>query len=178
MEYTVETDIIREQDPTNPREWSNLGTMACFHSRHNLGDEDHGLTPAQAREAAARRGTISLPVYLYDHGELVMSTTPFSCPFDSGQVGVIFATPEQIRYMFQVKRITAKVRERAFKALQQEVETYNQYLQGDVWCCEINIKDHAGEPFLEQTIGEIYGQEYAEQVMRDEIKAFFDKAIL
>jgi len=37
---------------------------------------------------------IILPLYLYDHSGITMSTGPFSCPWDSGQVGWIYA-PKQ-----------------------------------------------------------------------------------
>jgi len=31
--------IEADDTPTSPREWCNLGTMVCFHSRYNLGDK-------------------------------------------------------------------------------------------------------------------------------------------
>ena len=31
--------IAYDSDPEDPREWDNLGTMICWHNRHNLGDE-------------------------------------------------------------------------------------------------------------------------------------------
>lgn len=31
--------IIRDDSPESPREWDNLGTMVCRHSRYDLGDE-------------------------------------------------------------------------------------------------------------------------------------------
>ncbi len=34
---------------------------------------------------------VILPLYLYDHGGITMRTNPFSCPWDSGQVGWIYA---------------------------------------------------------------------------------------
>ncbi len=34
---------------------------------------------------------VILPLYLYDHGGITMSTGPFSCRWDSGQVGWIYA---------------------------------------------------------------------------------------
>jgi hypothetical protein len=37
---------------------------------------------------------VILPLYLYDHGGITMSIGPFSCPWDSGQVGWIYA-PKQ-----------------------------------------------------------------------------------
>jgi len=30
--------ILRDSDPINPREWDNVGSMICWHSRYNLGD--------------------------------------------------------------------------------------------------------------------------------------------
>ncbi len=35
---------------------------------------------------------IILPLFLYDHSGITMSTGPFSCPWDSGQVGWIYAS--------------------------------------------------------------------------------------
>ena len=32
-------EIFDDLDPTNPREFDNLGIMVCFHSRYILGDE-------------------------------------------------------------------------------------------------------------------------------------------
>jgi len=76
---------------------------------------------------------VVLPLYLYDHSGITMNTRGFSCPWDSGQVGFIFATKDQIKKEFDVKRVTKKVKEKAIKLLNGEVETYDQYLTGDVW---------------------------------------------
>lgn len=40
---------------------------------------------------------IILPLYLYDHGGITIKTNPFSCPWDSGQVGWIYAIKETFR---------------------------------------------------------------------------------
>ena len=37
---------------------------------------------------------LMLPLYLYDHSGITMNTTGFSCPWDSGQVGWIYAFKE------------------------------------------------------------------------------------
>ena len=39
--------IYQDEDEQGPREWDNLGTMATFHSRHSLGDEQ----PKQSAES-------------------------------------------------------------------------------------------------------------------------------
>jgi hypothetical protein len=31
--------VSKDDYPESPREWSDIGTMLCSHSRYNLGDE-------------------------------------------------------------------------------------------------------------------------------------------
>lgn len=73
---------------------------------------------------------IVLPLYLYDHSGITMRTSPFSCPWDSGQVGFIYATFDQIKTETAGGRGSRKLAE---KILKGEVETYDQYLTGDVY---------------------------------------------
>jgi hypothetical protein len=79
------------------------------------------------------KGSVVLPIYLYDHSGLSMRTTPFSCPWDSGQVGWIYMTPKEIRERYQKKRISKQCREAVAAALVEEIRRYNHYLQGDVY---------------------------------------------
>jgi hypothetical protein len=125
--------ILNDSNPESPREWDNLGTMACFHRRYNLGDKNEFKTPDELQAHLEETKAIHLPLYLYDHSGLTMNTTGFSCPWDSGQVGIIFVTPENIRKEFGKKRITAKLREKVKEILRAEVETFDEYLRGDVY---------------------------------------------
>ncbi|OPX89466.1 MAG: hypothetical protein A4E53_01543 [Pelotomaculum sp. PtaB.Bin104] len=84
-------------------------------------------------EIAEKCGYIILPLYLYDHGGLTMRTYPFSCPWDSGQVGWIYVGREKIRKEYGVKHVTKKVRDRVVAALESEVKTYSQWIEGDVY---------------------------------------------
>jgi len=43
----------------------------------------------------AHENAVILPVYMYDHSGITINTDGFSCPWDSGQVGVIFCTRER-----------------------------------------------------------------------------------
>jgi hypothetical protein len=47
--------------------------------------------------AAAERVAVFLPLYLYEHGGITISTKPFSCPWDSGRVGFVHVTRERAR---------------------------------------------------------------------------------
>ena len=55
---------------------------------------------------------IALPVYLYDHGGITISTSPFSCPWDSGFFGIIAVPLDKVRREYRWKNITAKRRKR------------------------------------------------------------------
>lgn len=187
-------NIEQDVDAENPREWDNVGTMVCFHSRYNLGD-DTGMNDVeelfseltgieddfyQYQEAVSnklaamqKRGDlVMLELYLYDHGGITMSCSPFSCPWDSGQVGFIYVTKETM----EAKGITP---EQAENYLQGEVEIYDNYLTGD--CYWYSIEDDI------DSCGCFYGYdheksgllEYAEnaidcQVSEDEKQIFED----
>lgn len=139
----------------NPRDWDNLGTMVCWHRRYSLGDKHNfdspedfffslaedivGDTDKVERVSWERikdlvmKNVIMLPLYLYDHSGITMSTSSFSCPWDSGQVGWIYVTKEKLREEYGVKFITKNIREKALKALEDEVKEYDCYLTGEVY---------------------------------------------
>lgn len=148
METTVEEKrigdylikIFPDENGDNPRSWDNIGTMVCFHNRYNLGDNhfyDHNDYDnwSEMRNAIIKNenAAVILPLYLYDHSGITMNTTGFSCPWDSGQVGFIFVSKKKVREELRLKRITANVIDKVTGILTAEVETYDQYLRGDVY---------------------------------------------
>ena len=116
--------VIVEYDeyPMSPREWDNLGIIAYKHSQYKLGEKElpdayqmlremkdleidsapeygdplKDIILAYAKEVLG--AVVALPVYLYDHSGIAVSTTPFNSSFDSGLVGVIYTTEEQMEY--------------------------------------------------------------------------------
>jgi hypothetical protein len=132
--------IYQDESPYSPREDDNLGTMICFHRRYSLGDK-HNFSVEEAQDMTKGKDIISLPLYLYDHSGITMNTTGFSCSFDSGCVGFIYVTKEQVRKEYDVKRITKDILEKVKKVLEAEVKVYDQYLTGDVYgyqVCEVS----------------------------------------
>lgn len=129
--------ICPDPDPGNPREmWDNAGTMVCFHRRYTLGDKHDFPTPEAFRlwwEEYGEGGTL-LPLYLYDHSGITMRTTPFTCPWDSGQVGWIYLTAKDAAK----ERIVDPE-----KCLRGEVEDYDNYLTGNVY--GFSVEDSEGE---------------------------------
>jgi hypothetical protein len=125
--------VVPDDDPESPRTWSNLGTMACWHRGHNLGDVQPREEPAEWLKDNAPPGSVVLPLYLLDHSGLRMKVGAFNDPWDSGQVGWIVCTPETIRKEHKVQRISKKTRAQVERVLAQEVDTYDDYLSGNVW---------------------------------------------
>lgn len=133
--YKIE--IVQDNHPENPRNWDNLGTMACFHSNYNLGDK-HKFSKDEIREIYKNKNEyISLPLFLYDHSGITMNTKGFSCPWDSGQIGIIFVSKEQVRKEYNWKIVTEKRKKLIQKYLNGEVEIYDQFLTGEVYGFQI-----------------------------------------
>jgi len=78
-----------------------------------------------------------LPVFMYDHSGIALNTGGFGCPWDSGQVGFIYYTKDQVRTVFDGRE------ECAISALKQEIETYSDYVNGDVY--GFTLEDDDGE---------------------------------
>lgn len=86
--------------------------------------------------ALATEKNIILPLNLYDHGGISMSVSSFlgrsqHAEWDSGQVGWIFATPQEIQKEYGT--LAKESYEKAEDLLRSEVETYNFYLTGQCY---------------------------------------------
>jgi len=79
----------------------------------------------------AGKHNVILPVYLYDHSGLTINTTGFSCPWDSGQLGWIYATHESV--IKEYGAVTPETLEKAENLLRSEVEEYDLYLTGQCY---------------------------------------------
>jgi hypothetical protein len=88
---------------------------------------------------------ITLPLYLYDHSGITMSTSPFSCPWDSGQVGIIYISKAKALVEYGWKRLTKSNRAKIISYLVSEVEVYDQYLTGDCYGYHVHKLDEDGE---------------------------------
>jgi hypothetical protein len=141
VKFTVKIEY--DSSAESPRDWDNLGKMICFHRRYDLPDErdtssfgaDDFSSWAELEAALTKEydPCVILRVYMYDHSGITFNTTGFSCQWDSGQVGFILATKEQVRQEWHVKHISKKLREQVERTLKGEVETYAQWSEGEVY---------------------------------------------
>ena len=126
----------------SPRDWSPEGIMICWHSRYNLGDKHDWKIEEFVEFINKENGVsiIALPLYLYDHSGITMSTSthyPFDCPWDAGQVGWIYMDISEVKATHDWGYMTIARRQKVAEWLRWEVEVYDQYLRGDVYYFEI-----------------------------------------
>jgi len=80
-------------------------------------------------------------LYLYDHSGITISMSDFNDRWDSGQVGWIYATHEDIKKEYG-DTSPANI-EKAWKVISSEVRTYDDYLRGN--CFGFQLYDRKGE---------------------------------
>lgn len=115
-------EIHYDEWDMSPRDWDNYGTFVMFHRNYDFGDK-HSFTSVQDLEAHINRDdVISLPVYMYDHSGVTIKTSPFSCSFDSGQIGYIF-----------MDAVEANKFEKPLDILEDEIKTLDSFIRGEVY---------------------------------------------
>lgn len=161
--------------PFDPREDDNLGTMACFHKRYSLGDkvdftaEDFsGWDEMEKHIRGKLKAVVVLPLYLYDHSMQSISTESFvgravHAEWDSGRIGFVYATKEDIRKNWMVKNVTKKLLKETERILKGEVAHYNDYIEGNVY--GYTIEDSEGNTI--ESVGGYIGYDYYDEMVKE-----------
>lgn len=161
--------IFVDENPESPENWDRLGTIAYMSTRYKLGYErvtKEGMD--EIRDKISSGEYIGMPVYAYVHSGATVraaNSNPFTCQFDSGQCGFVYCTKEAARKEFPDAN-PALLQEEALKRLIQEVATFDQYLQGDVYRYALTDKD--GD--VVDSCGGFYGRKHVEE----EVTAILD----
>ncbi len=141
-----------DSSPESPREWDNLTKIIAFGKHRHLGDKheinsNHFADWDENKAGVMKEYDVAIikPIYMYSHSGSTISTSPFSCSWDSGQLGWIIITKEDLRNNWGIKRISKKYRLMADNILEAEVETLDQYIRGDVYGFEIEDEDENSE---------------------------------
>jgi hypothetical protein len=163
--------LIDDSGVDSPRDWSNLGHLVCFHRRDNYGDKHEFDTPSDLDEFFKEHRVVKLPIYMYDHSGVALSTGngyPFNDPWDAGQLGYIYATYEAIRKEYGVKHVTQSIIEKVEKVLKSEVETYSRYLNGEVYGWTI-AKQETPDEITDSVWGYIDDTDYVLKEAKDSV---------
>lgn len=132
--------IERDLSPVNPRiDWDcNIAHFICWHRRYNLGDEHDFASILELNKELTfqrRKGNdfFSTPLFLLDHSGLSLSTTAFSNKWDSGLTGIAYIFKKDLVANGIIYADEDVWRKKALETINGELETYNQYLEGDVY---------------------------------------------
>ena len=173
---THKLSIYQDTDRPDPREDGEfLGTMVYSHRDYILGDVkaeniDYYNSWNEWLKGELGDDIIALPLYIYDHSEITIRTYPFSCPWDSGQVGYIYVSKEDVRKEWRVKRISSKLHNKVINILETEVEVFDQWGRGDVYGfvlskkCNCNECDHEHDDAIDSCWG-FYGTDWEDNGM-------------
>jgi len=163
MDYNLKSGnilrVVEDQNPESPRNWDNLGKMICHHGNYKLGDKQIEGKLAQMREIATdiniaayikdlnkdywndedkledfvsnKEGAIVIKLFLYEHSGITMYTHQPSCRWDSRHTGYIYVSKEKI--IKEYGDASEESIEKARNLLENEVKTYAQYLEGDIY---------------------------------------------
>ena len=173
-------NIFNDDTPETPREWDNLTKMICFHRRYELGDKhdynnENYSNWNELKNAIVKNENpiIILPLYLYDHSGITISTTPFSCGWDSGQIGFIYISQTEVDLLgctINENESKSDYKKRLKSSLLREVKTYDNYITGEVYGYQIEGN------LCEDSCWGFYG-DYEKSGLLDEAKSSIDYAV-
>lgn len=135
--------VIAYDEFTSAIDVDRIGTFWGFHRKYDLGDkppswaDPHNFDSWDEFEAAIRERLgvkVLLPVYMYDHSGVTIRTTPFSCGWDSGQIGFVFADGPAFDGLSE-----SDIQE----VLKSEIAEYAEVLEGHVY--EYRVTDPEGD---------------------------------
>lgn len=188
--YTIEikqNEFIDE----SPRYWDNCGKIIYHNNNYQLGDEKFkndnadnwkenfayyivenylndlydpcGLTDSEINKVWKwiDKNVYYLPLFVYIHSGVSLSTTRFSCGWDSGNSGYIYALKKNWQGG-----------DDPLKQLEDEIKTFDDYMQGNVW--DYEITDSNGE-YIDSCCG--YIGDWDSKHLLDDAKVNIDSIV-
>jgi hypothetical protein len=93
---TVKIELDDHGGHEYPFEHDTAVQFIVFERNSTLSDRHSYSDPADALEAAKAEGLEVFPLFKYEHGNVCYRAAPFSCRWDSGQVGFVFVKREEV----------------------------------------------------------------------------------
>lgn len=147
-------EIYYDEYNESPREWDNATKLSMFHNRYIFPtehDKSAGELWDSMRELEKTEHVF--PVYMYEHGSIAFSLGreyPFDCPWDSGQAGIISVPKKDFKNRKEAEKIAAA-----------EIETFQQYANGEIYCL---VWDSYLKEVENNSIGGIYADSEEELI--------------
>ena len=145
--YMDKDDFLREMyldtvghDEAGMKRYERMVNIVSSRFRHGPKTEERAIDEAMQKVISEKY--LMLPLYLYDHSGLAMSTESFSgraphAEWDSGQVGWIYVSKEDALKEFDADKMTGAIRQKADALMRSEVAAYDSYLRGECYGFEL-----------------------------------------
>ena len=180
MKTSYELVVEHDNEPMNPRtDWDNITTIVSFHKSYDIGDkheykhEDFDSWDEMEKQILLDYKVLLIkPLYMYDHSGITISTSPFGCQWDSGQVGFVFIDEKQLNKM--CGKDFERGDEKLNLILEGEVKTYDEYLTGQVYQYTIYEIHTCDLGHQHKSVVESCGSYYDEGDCRDEGQSVLD----
>ena len=141
--YVDKDDFLREMyldtvgnDEAGMKRYERMVNIVSSRFRHGPKPEERAVDDAMQKVISEKY--LMLPLYLYDHSGLAMSTETFvgkavHAEWDSGQVGWIYVSKEDALKEFDSDHMTGAIRKKAEDLMRSEVTVYDAYLRGECY---------------------------------------------
>jgi hypothetical protein len=177
-----ELKVVQDESPESPREWDNVTTMVCIGKYGYLGDKheykrDNFDSWEELKEQICEDYNVFMikPLYVYEHGGITISTSPNSCRFDTSFVGFIFI--EEKNWISMMGEDMDRSDERLERIIDGDIETYDKYLQGEVYQYEVYEVEECSLGHTHKTYVEGCGGYFDEEDCRSEGERIIDSLL-
>ena len=147
-------NIEYDEYPENPREWDHLTKIITVKGNWDVGDENcsHDEFGKIIEGLMSNEDVLVRLLYMYEHGGMTISLTPFNDPWDSGICGIIFIDKKTIEKNYGKTEDWKRV---AQQIIESEVRLFDDYLTEDVHV--LQLLDPHTEDLIDSLAG-FYGQ--------------------
>lgn len=137
-----ELKIYYDRDSESPREWCNIGQFlvkpnSYINNELQLSSEYECVlkygTRTEIEKLLDALGYIYQPVTIYSHSGVRIYLGEPCCRWDSAIVGYYVIHKDELKTQFNSKRISKKQIKRAFEIMDSEVETFSNWVEGNVY---------------------------------------------
>lgn len=171
----LDVEIYPDECAENPREWGNTSVLCTAHKHYTYGGVElptdansieDAFEQHLAEEGLTLKDIIYTEVFLYERSGFELSTSPFGCRWDSGQLGYLYETRSSIRQEFGVKRISPKLYWQTIKRLIAEIDVLNDWAKGDVYYYKL----------FDEYVGGFYGADHHQSGLIESVHSIIDEA--
>jgi hypothetical protein len=132
--------------------------------------------PMEDLYEAFEKYNLVIPVHAYEHGGITISASGIRAgwdSFDSGQLGFVYVSHEDIKKDYNVKRITEEVLDKVATHLISEVNEYDSYLRGEIY--GYKIIDTVSDEELDSCWGFIGEHKYCLEEARNAAEYWYNE---